>query len=132
MHLSRNSFPLWALRRFPVRLIGPLVLILFGLGWLASEVPLPRTQPRAAVTTGWRRTRDGWEHSSCWTRDGKTRQPALHPNVVGLLEMFLAVAGLLALSKDDPSARRPAHRKRSAGRRRSSTGLQFLHWTPQK
>jgi len=57
--------------------------------------------------TAWRRTRDGWERPSRWTFHRKSRPPALHPIVVGLLEMFLASAALIAFSETGNRGSRP-------------------------
>lgn len=57
--------------------------------------------------TGWRRTRDGWERPSRWTYRRRSRPPALHPIVVGLLETFLALAALLAFSETGDRKPRP-------------------------
>ena len=82
-----------------MRLIGWLLVILMGLGWLASEVPLPGSRPDGQPQTGWRRTCDGWERITWWTAQPETRRPVLHPTVVALLEMFLALAALVAFSR---------------------------------
>ena len=101
-----------------MRPIGWLSLVLLGLGWLASEVPLAETQQERQVETGWRRTVDGWEHSSRWTSDGRICRPALHPSVVGLSQLLLALAALIALSKDrDPARDRWTRGPQNASRR---------------
>jgi len=82
-----------------VRRIGWLSLLLLALGWFVSEMPLPDLQSGETLDTPWRRTCDGWEHSTWWSQAAATRQPALHPIVVALLEMFLALAALIAFSK---------------------------------
>ena len=113
-------------------LIGWLLLILSGLGRLAGEVPAAETpagelragqphgrEPATNVVakdaeasavrseTAWRRTRDGWERPSRWTFHRKSRPPALHPIVVGLLEMFLASTALIAFSEAGNRRSRP-------------------------
>lgn len=97
-----------------MRLIGWLLLILLGLGWLASEVPLAGPQPDGRPESVWRRTRDGWEKISWWTPRTRTPRTVLHPMVVGLLEMFLALAALIAFSeatdRRSQSPQNPTHR----------------------
>ena len=79
-----------------MRLIGGLLLlILAGLGYLASELSLGNDSPQPEPTTQWRRTVDGWEKPDWLTSDPPIRRPALHPTVVGLLQIFLALGALL-------------------------------------
>ena len=77
---------------------------------LAKDVQfsLPRSH------TDWRRTRDGWEHSSRWTFRCEHRAATLHPIVVGLLELFLSVAALIAFS--EPPKRRSRPQTTAVGR----------------
>ena len=46
----------------------------------------------------WRHTRYGWEQSNYWFSIPDAYPPALHPIVVGLLEVFLSWIALLAFS----------------------------------
>ncbi len=85
-----------------MRLVGLLLLILVGLLWLASEAPLAAPQPSAETPTGWRRTAEGWELASLWPLHRAPREPALHPAVVGLLQLLLAATALVAFSGDRP------------------------------
>jgi len=87
-----------------VRLIVWLVLILMALGWLASELPLTATQNQSSVEAGWRRTRDGWEIPT-WNVNGGFRRVSLHPAVVGLFEISLALAVLIAFRRDCSAVR---------------------------
>jgi hypothetical protein len=105
-----------------VGLIGWLLLMLWGVGPLAGQVPPVETPARdlrageghrrepppnllqedaeasaLGWETTWRRTRDGWERPGQWTFHRKSHPPALHPIVVALLEVFLALAALIAL-----------------------------------
>lgn len=48
--------------------------------------------------TAWRRTRDGWERPTWWRPAGPSRRPGLHPIVVGLLELLLALGALIGFS----------------------------------
>jgi hypothetical protein len=68
---------------------------------LSAAFDLPRRDAEASGVGAqrvWRRTRDGWERPSRWALPRKSPAPAVHPIVVGLLEMFLALAALLAFS----------------------------------
>lgn len=78
-----------------MRLIGGLLLVLAGLGYLASELSLGNESPQPEPTTQWRRTVDGWEKPAWLTSDLPIRRPALHPTIVGLLQMFLTLGALL-------------------------------------
>ena len=96
-----------------MRLIGGIVLILLGLLWLASEIPLA-APPQKRPQTDWRRTCDGWEKKSWWVPEKPNHQPTLHPVVVGLLEVFLSLAVLIAFSNTAPQ--RPDRRQDPACR----------------
>jgi hypothetical protein len=95
--------------------IGRLILVFSALGG-PPDVP-PPAQPPAGVPsptanlldqqaeaaplsceTAWRRTRDGWELPSRWPsqRMVGANPPALHPIVVGSMELLLALTALLA------------------------------------
>ena len=96
-----------------------LVLVFFALGGLAGWLLLwqagaqhgpqatsatERIRPQSPETlpqprTAWRRTADGWEKTTWGTSRPKIRHPALHPTVVSLLQMLLAVMGLLAFTE---------------------------------
>jgi len=72
-------------------------LLLVAVGWLACEIRLPETTAATGASLdSWRRTRDGWEHASWLTAQTRSPAPALHPAVVGLLELFLSLAALVA------------------------------------
>ena len=80
-----------------MRRIGWLLLIVLAAGWLAGNLPLPRITAGAhRESDGWRRTRSGWEQRSWATPEAPIRRPALHPGVVGLLELFVSMAALIA------------------------------------
>jgi hypothetical protein len=74
-----------------------MLLILVGLGWLASEIPATPNaeQPR---TTSWRRTNDGWERAAWLYGEVSRRPPDLHPLVVGAAQLLFALAALVGLS----------------------------------
>lgn len=81
-----------------MRLIAGLLLILLGLGWLACELPLGDDAREPGPKTAWRRTVDGWEQTTWWATEQPLRRPAIHPTIVALLQMFLALAALLIFS----------------------------------
>jgi hypothetical protein len=85
-----------------VRTISWLVLVLLAVGWLASEIPDAEPASNGPHDSGWRRTSLGWEHVSQWTPSAPPRRPALHPAVVGLLQLLLAAMALVAFSEDTP------------------------------
>ena len=81
---------------------------IYGVAIYDRALSLAEIRTDAEVKTPWRRTVDGWEHTSRWTPEAGARPPALHPVVVGLLEMLLALAALIGLSEDK---RRPGGEK---------------------
>lgn len=85
-----------------MRLIVCLLLVLIGIGWLASEVQLTAAPSQGNDDTGWRRTRDGWQHQSLWTGREPVREPRLHPVLVGVLQLLLSAAALIALPNLNP------------------------------
>ncbi len=99
-----------------MRLIGWILLILVGLGWLAAEVPLPGPRtlsapgPNDSLLSDWRRTDAGWERSAVWATEPKGCRPAVHPVVLGLLQLLLASAALIAFSKGEDWNRRATGR----------------------
>ncbi len=93
-----------------MRKIGWILLILVGLGWVASEVPLSGPGPNDAPQTGWRRTAGGWEDCGVWATQPKGCRPAVHPIVLGLLQLFLASAALIAFSRGEDWDRKTAGR----------------------
>ena len=80
------------------RIVGVL-LILWGLGWLASQIPA--TPDRQPPPSSWRRTCDGWERADWLSGDLSPRSPALHPVVVGLVLLLFASAGLVGFAPDE-------------------------------
>ncbi|HYW80241.1 MAG TPA: hypothetical protein VE890_11720 [Thermoguttaceae bacterium] len=93
-----------------MRLIGWLLLILMGSCWLASEVSLKATEE---LPMQWRRTVDGWELKSSWTRHpAESGSTTIHPAVVGVLQIFLAVTALIAFSREGDNW--PSHGRKLA------------------
>jgi hypothetical protein len=91
-----------------MRTIGWSLLILLAVAWLASEVAPAGNRTDGKVTTAWRRTRDGWERPGWLTSSTRSCRPTLHPTVVALAEILLAVAALVALSETKDRQPRPA------------------------
>ena len=88
-----------------MRMILGLLLIILGLGWLASETPIGNDSLQLNCGTHWRRTVDGWERANWIVGDEVIRRPALHPTVIALLQMLLAIAALILFagkSKQQP------------------------------
>ena len=99
-----------------MRWCGWFLLILVAVGWAASEVELPEKPASSARELDcWRRTRDGWERVTWLRPQIPPRRPALHPSVVGLLELLLSVTALVAF----PARLRP-NLAREAGPRGDS------------
>ena len=90
-----------------MRWIGWIALILMGLCWLASEVPLRGTPSVEGLESPWRRTVDGWERKSWWNKQPAVPQPAFHPALVGGLQILLVVSALVAFSGNN--YQRPSH-----------------------
>ncbi len=80
-----------------MRLIVCLLLLLLGVGWLVSEIELAAAPAIDNSDTGWRRTRDGWERQSSWAPEQPARKPALHPALIGTIQILFTVAALVAL-----------------------------------
>lgn len=121
-----------------MRVIGCLVLVISTLGWLACHWPLVepgvaagapelrlghggRAAERLAATpdalahevsTTWRRTADGWEHPTWWIQEPEPPRPKIHPLVVGLLQLFVALFALIAFSPSPGGASGHAARSR--------------------
>jgi hypothetical protein len=82
-------------RRFPW-----LIVVAFLASWFAAGL----AEPGAAAedeTGGWRQTRQGWQRlEDLWDRAAEYPRPALHPAVVGGLEVLLTLTAMLAFSQD--------------------------------
>lgn len=74
-----------------------ILLILTVAGWLACEIPSDR-HPTASQSQldDWRRTPRGWERADWLVPEIPARRAALHPGVVGLLELLVSLAALVA------------------------------------
>ncbi len=93
-------------KNMPRRLRMPPVLLLEAFGGTIPAAPQPAdfvtapadgpTAPPRPIELGpWRRTRQGWEKAA-WLQPTLPRDPPLHPLVVAVLEILLALMGCLA------------------------------------
>jgi hypothetical protein len=82
-----------------VRRFRWLIIALFVLPWLASEAIAPALATQD-MSGGWRRTREGWQRIELFRPAIEYRRPALHPTVVGSLEVLLTMTAMLALSRE--------------------------------
>lgn len=109
-----------------MRPIGLLLLLLLTLGWLGRELPgaaNPSQQPtQGQFEAGWRRTIDGWEQTDHWAPEVAFHRPALHPVLVGLLEILLSLVALVALANDGQSRDGQSRRLAGIGRFRDNRG----------
>ena len=99
------------MRRFRWLLIAAFVLPWFEyhvghhvLMVVASEASGVRGTPGQALagedmSGPWRRTREGWQRMELVRPAIQYRRPALHPAVVGSLEILLTMTAMLALSR---------------------------------
>ncbi len=75
-----------------------LMIAVFVLLWFATEATAPAVATED-MSTGWRRTREGWQRIELLRPAIPYRRPELHPAVVGSLEVLLTMTAMLALSK---------------------------------
>lgn len=106
-----------------VRRFRWLIIVVFFFPWLDNEVTGVRgTAGRAVavqdVSGGWRRTREGWQRIELLRPAIPYRRPALHPAVVGSLEVLLTMTAMLALSANNvvPQRKRRDNRRQSRSR----------------
>lgn len=111
-----------------MRWIACLILLIAAVFWLAAETP-PATELGTQANLCWRRTQNGWEHAT-WLADSiPNRRPALHPAVVGTLELLLSTMALVAFAdrprrKSRPTLKMPPKKtasmlpRKTASRRR--------------
>lgn len=110
-----------------MRWIVVLVLLLTGIGWLMAEVRIGEPSLTQLTSSDWRKTRDGWERPT-WLAPPIEGKPAIHPAVVGIIQLLVSMLALVAFSGES-SARRARPRaiaigsplpRRVRGRRSSS------------
>jgi len=100
-----------------------LIFALFALPWLASEAAAP-VMATEDIAAGWRRTRDGWQRVETFCPPIPYRRPALHPVVVGALEILLTMTAMLALSNEESVKRRSKPQTSTVNRPHRSEKLQ--------
>lgn len=81
-----------------MRAIGWIMVLLLTIAWLACEVQPPQAM-HVDSEASWRRTCNGWERARWLTAQRTATQPTLHPVVIGLLQLLLAVTALVAFSR---------------------------------
>ena len=75
-----------------------LVVGLFVVTWLAGDAAHSSLAAEGRFDA-WRQTRDGWQRSDNFLAPPiEYRRPALHPLVVGLLEILLTITAMLTFS----------------------------------
>lgn len=89
-----------------MRSIGWILTVLMVLGWAASEVPFTDKAAPPPCQWAWRRTVDGWEQESAVLPRHVAPSPALHPMVVGTLQLLISLTALLGLSPEPPTTGR--------------------------
>jgi hypothetical protein len=88
-----------------MRAIGALSLLLAVTLWSASHLGSPADAGRSSFEPPrWRRTVDGWERLSTVPPARRTSIEALHPGLVALGLLQLALLGLLGLERTPASA----------------------------
>jgi hypothetical protein len=100
----RHGTPLFFKQGLAVRRCRWLVVAVFFLPLLANEATVAPGAPGQAlaiedVSGPWRRTREGWQRVELFGPQIPYRRPALHPAVVGSLELLLTMTAMLALSR---------------------------------
>jgi hypothetical protein len=81
-----------------MRLIGWLLLLLIGLNWLASQLPSSTQTSSSGLAANWRRTVNGWERLPLPATEGPTAAPAIHPALLGMLEILATLAAMKVFS----------------------------------
>ncbi|MGO9110638.1 MAG: hypothetical protein ACLP9L_15560 [Thermoguttaceae bacterium] len=102
-----------------------LIIAVFVLPWLASNAAAPAVATED-MSGGWRRTNEGWRRIELFRQPVQYRRPALHPVVVGSLEVLLTMTAMLALS-NDWGTRRPSEPQ---GRKKPLAQVRMLHKAP--
>lgn len=79
-----------------VRWIGWIIMLLMTVGWAAAELPLAEPSCAGLAATDWRYTSEGWQRPTWLDASIPTRRPALHPGVIGALQLLLSLMALVA------------------------------------
>ncbi len=74
-----------------------LIIALFLVPWLAGNAIAP-SDAAEDMSGGWRRTNHGWQRVEVVCPPMQYRRPALHPALVGSLEVLLTMTAMLSLS----------------------------------
>lgn len=78
-----------------MRTILILSVALFGIGWVAANVPAEQPPKSASDNqAAWRRTAHGWERAT-WTQPRVAPyEPTIHPLAVAGFQLWLVVAAI--------------------------------------
>ena len=68
--------------------------------YLAANIAQTSGQAQAgnAFEAGWRYTKNGWQNRTSWEKPAPIKKPALHPFVVGALQLLLCLTILIGFS----------------------------------
>jgi len=95
-----------------MRWILIVTLLLFGAATTACLLPVSGQTTIDRPRAEWVRTRHGWESRTGWGTPSVPYQPAIHPTVVAVGEMFVSLIALVA----DSTNSRPNRVRRPNGR----------------
>lgn len=86
-----------------MRTVVATMVVLFAIGWLTSNIELPRDSQSAVQfdvcdvqADSWRRTKNGWEDKNSWQQfeSPSCDVGRLHPAIVAALTFVFGVGGL--------------------------------------
>lgn len=89
-----------------VQIVGWLVALLLGTGWIASEFPVSPPAPPPAVEAQWRRTSTGWERLE-HTPPPPLIDPGFHPALLAVLFVLGSTLSLAAFAEPRRSRAKP-------------------------
>ncbi len=114
---SNNRHHMYKPRACSIRKIGwallGLVVLVIAAAHIPSSYSLPTPLDNSAAAahiakesqaandsfkTGWRYTKNGWQNRREWHHPLPVRTPALHPAVVGSLQLLISLAALIGFS----------------------------------
>lgn len=81
-------------------IVGWVLAMLLGAGWVASEWSPANQPPPAAVEPAWRRTTDGWERLE--RQPAPLANPGFHPALLAALFVLGSALALGACSERPP------------------------------